>query len=120
MNKKIYICDIDEKCPDYLFTKEVVQSQGYSLSSLETADLCLFNAGVYISGHNAGKLEKELRKAVGEKKHVVIVKPYGTSYMPLYFRRLKLEGIELLKSQIMAVLDGLIPNSDKLLCNRYR
>ncbi|MDY4610562.1 MAG: hypothetical protein SPD11_08130 [Sphaerochaetaceae bacterium] len=119
MNKKIYICDVDVKCPDYIFTKEVVRNCGGLLSSLEDADLCLFNAGVYISRHSAKEMEKWLRRAIDREKQIIIIKPYGTSYMPLYFRRLKLEGIELLKSQIEAVLEGVLPDFSKLLLNRY-
>ena len=120
MNKSIYICDVEKSNPDYIFTEEVVVNHGDSLSVLDSAEICLFNAGVYISGHNAKKFEELLQKATHLNKQVFVLKPYGTSYMPLYFRRLSLPGIELLRSQIEAVLEDREPDEAYLTCNRYR
>ena len=115
----IYLCDVDKECPDYIFATAVIENAGSRLVGYQDADICLFTAGTYLSSHNAAPMEKELEKVISAGKQVIIIKPYGTSYMPLYFRRLGLEGIELLASQISAVATGETPDGSKIRFNRY-
>lgn len=115
----VYLFDNDKDCPDYIFTKEVVINEGHNLVPLIESDLCFFNAGVYISGHNAKQLEVKLDEAISLNKEILIIKPYGTSYLPLYFRRMHLKSVELLYSQISAILRRECPDSSKLYLNRY-
>ena len=116
---KVYLFDYDKDCPDYTFTKEIIQKELCQESSMDDADICLYNTGVYISKHNARILEADLAKPISKNKKIFIVKPFGTSYLPLYFRRLGLNSIELLYSQISAVLKDEEPDSSKILFNRY-
>ena len=115
----VYLCDVDTECPDYLFAKSVVDKMGGKLVGYKDADICLFTAGTYLSSHNAALMENELNDVLSQKKHVIVIKPYGTSYLPLYFRRLGLESIELLSSQISAVVAGCNPDKSKIRFNRY-
>lgn len=119
MKKRVYIVDVDLECPDYKFVKDVVAREGHEITSLENADLCFFTAGTYLSQHNASLIEGLLNDAKKNGKRIVIVKPYGTSYMPLYFRQMHLMGIELLKSQIAAVLRDKAPSESAIVFNRY-
>lgn len=119
MMKKIYLCDIDKDCPDYIFTKEIIEDKNNLLVNLEDAELCIFNAGVFISKHNATEFKRNLTLAIEKGKEIVVTKPYGTSYMPLYIRRLNLKAIELLYSQINAIIQGIEPDSEKILFKRY-
>ncbi len=117
--EKVYLCDLDKDNLDYIFTKKVIEENGFLLSSLEDADICLFNAGVFLSKHNAVPMEEELYRAKQEKKKIIVIKPYGTSYLPLAFRKLKLSGIELLATHIEAALKDKPLNEADLLLNRY-
>ena len=78
----IYLCDVDKECPDYIFAKAVIENAGSRLVGYQDADICLFTAGTYLSSHNAAPMEKELEKVISAGKQVIIIKPYGTSYMP--------------------------------------
>ncbi len=117
---KIYVPSIDTSCPDYLFVMNVLSSAGVRIVDMEACDLCLFTAGTYLSKHNAKAIENEIRTAMGLGKRIVVVKPYGTAYMPLYFRKLKLVGIECLKSQILEIVSDIPIDQSEILFSRYR
>ena len=88
MSYRVYVSSVDATCPDYRFVCDVVSQTDHQMTNLEQCDVCFFTAGTYLSGHNAPPMQAEIQEALRLQKRIVVVKPYVTHYMPLYFRRL--------------------------------
>lgn len=107
----IFLNNTDVNCPDYIFIKTILETYKDKITVVDEMvenGISMFTSGTFILRKNTAGVLSNLELAVDKNNKIVMIKPHGTSYLPMQMRKKDIIVCECKRSFVIEMIENLI------------